>query len=82
MHLEREPGTIDVLSARDIDLSGLSTHDASLELFFDFLHKETSAEIFLVAVQPATVDFGAPLSPAVETAIADLDVQIRQASRA
>ena len=67
------PGSIDILKNEDILRIGFSTHDASPRMFMDFLKKETTAKIFMIAVQPKNTEFGQDLSPEVTSAINDLE---------
>ena len=64
--LGEKAGSVKLIKKRDIPLYGLSTHNASLALFFDFLESDTKADIFMLAVQ--TVDSGMKfsLSPVVQ----------------
>lgn len=59
-------GDIKLLKKRDIPLYGLSTHNASLALFFNFLETDTKATIYMLAVQPDRNDINAPLSVILE----------------
>ena len=67
-------GEIRLLERKDIPLYGLSTHNASLALFFDFLEADTKAKVYMLAVQPAGNRMDAPLSPALEKSCEELEV--------
>ena len=56
------PGDIKLLKKSDIPLYGLSTHNASLALFFDFLQADMKAGVYMLAVQPARNEINTPLS--------------------
>ena len=55
-------GNIKLLKKDDIPLYGLSTHNASLALFFDFLKQDTKADVYMLAVQPARCDMNTHIS--------------------
>lgn len=55
-------GDMKLLRKKDIPLYGLSTHNASLALFFDFLKAETKAEVYLLGIQPGKCAMNTPLS--------------------
>jgi hydrogenase 3 maturation protease len=63
-----DPGEIRVVRKDEIAGGGLSTHDAILTLFADFIEEQTGARTFFLAVQPVRSDVGDTLSPAVEQA--------------
>lgn len=67
------PGGIDILNKDDILKVGFSTHDASPGMFIDFLENNIDADIFMIAVQPKTVQFGGDLSREVIEAIGKLE---------
>lgn len=52
------PGTIKVVETDDIRNESLSTHNVSLNLVAKYLQKETSADVFLLGIQPETTEFG------------------------
>ena len=59
------PGTIKVVETDDIRNESLSTHNVSLNLVAKYLQRETSADIFLLGIQPETTEFGREISQAV-----------------
>jgi hydrogenase 3 maturation protease len=63
------PGEMAIVEASELAETTLSTHKASLSLFIKVLQSEVQADIFLLGVQPASMAFGAPMSPAVVTAL-------------
>ncbi|MCD4775582.1 MAG: hydrogenase 3 maturation endopeptidase HyCI [Candidatus Aegiribacteria sp.] len=66
VHLDREPGAVELLDRNDIKgETGFTTHSLSPVLVMERLEEETGAGIFLLAIQPGSIEFGAPLSPAV-----------------
>lgn len=63
VHLDRCPGSIELLTRLDLGGGiGFTTHTLSPVLVMERLEEETGAEVMLLAVQPGTLDFGAPLS--------------------
>jgi len=60
--LGAEIGEMKLLRREDIPLYGLSTHNASLALFFDFLKSDTKADVYMLAVQPGGCGMNTPLS--------------------
>ena len=68
-----EPGRIDILNKDDILKIGFSTHDASPSMFIEFLENSLNADIYMVAVQPKSLEFGEVLSKEVEEAINKLE---------
>lgn len=66
VHLDREPGAVELLDRNDIKGgTGFTTHSLSPVLVMERLEEETGAGVFLLAIQPGSIEFGAPLSPAV-----------------
>jgi len=60
------PGTIKIIEKDDIKDESLSTHDVSLNLVAKYLQKETSADVFLLGIQPETTEFGREISRQVK----------------
>jgi hydrogenase 3 maturation protease len=66
VHLDRSPGSIELLTRLDLGGGiGFTTHTLSPVLVMERLEEETGAEVLLLAIQPGTLDFGAPLSDQV-----------------
>ena len=59
-------GSAAILEMDELASREASTHRAPLGLVAEFLRHETGADIFLLAIQPAHLDFGDPVSPEVE----------------
>jgi hydrogenase 3 maturation protease len=62
------PGETQMVRKADITAGGLSTHDAILTLFADYIEKQTGAETLFLAIQPGQSEVGCGLSPGVEAA--------------
>lgn len=63
------PGTIKIIEKDDIKDESLSTHNASLNLVAKYLQKETSADVFLLGIQPETIEFGREISQPVKESL-------------
>ena len=64
--LDREPGAVELLERSEImGNTGFTTHTLSPSLVMERLEGETGARVVMLAVQPGTLAFGAPLSPEV-----------------
>jgi hydrogenase 3 maturation protease len=73
VHLGREAGAIELLDRQAIlDGTGFSTHTLSPALVMERLESETGAEVLMLAIQPATLEMGAPLSPPVAATLGDV----------
>lgn len=59
-------GDIKLLKKNDIPLYGISTHNASLALFLDFLNADTKAAVYMLAVQPGENEINTHLSDVLE----------------
>ncbi|MCK4436355.1 hydrogenase 3 maturation endopeptidase HyCI [bacterium] len=73
-----QPGEMKLFEAEDIKVQGISTHNAPLSLFMDYLKKETGADIFLLAIQPGGTKLGEEISSEVKEAIQLLRDRLRQ----
>ena len=60
------------LTDRKIILLAISTHTLPLNVFADYLKKETNTKIALLAVQPKNLDFGESLSSEILFAVKSL----------
>ncbi len=70
VHMERTPGWLDLLTARDLEAcSSAGTHALSPGMVMERIAVETGAEVLMLAVQPGNLGFGEPLSPEVGSAL-------------
>lgn len=80
-HLSDEPGTISWLDWQETDGVSGSTHTLPPSVLAQFLVKELACRLALLVVQPAHLEFGQPLSPAVRRAagevVAELAARLR-----
>ena len=67
--LGRPPGAVEIIEPGAIDISGMSTHNLSLGLFIKYLKQQCDADVFMLAVQPGSREFGAEVSKEVAGAI-------------
>ena len=72
VHLGREPGTIELLKKHDLQTTGFTTHTMSPVLFIERLEETTGAGVYLLAIQPSTIEFGAPLSEYMEPLLTEV----------
>lgn len=69
VHMNKIPGTIDLLIMDEIEDYSASTHSLSLKMLSDYIRDKTSAGIYMLGIQPKSVSFGEGLSREVETSI-------------
>jgi hydrogenase 3 maturation protease len=65
-------GEMGILEANDLTGQNPSTHRIPQALLLNRLKEETRADVFMVAIQPATTGFGEGLSARVDGAVAEL----------
>jgi hydrogenase 3 maturation protease len=70
--LSSKPGTVRFVFPDEIQGLTISTHTLPLNVFADYLKKETNTKIGLLAVQPKNLDFGESLSLEVLDAVKSL----------
>ena len=75
------PGSVEILEPGDIGVTGLSTHNMSLGLFIKYIKQECDTDVFMLAFQPATREFGAEMSKEVADAVDKAIAAILAASR-
>jgi len=78
-HLNLAPGEYKILKKPDILKSGFTTHDISPSLFIEYLEKETSADIYMLGIQPKSVSFGREMSDEVKKTLKELSGLIKAA---
>lgn len=66
------PGEIAWLDWKDTTGFSASTHSLPLHVFASYLHLELNCPVSLIGIQPLSLEFAAPLSPAVDLAIDEL----------
>lgn len=78
-YLEQEPGQFEVLEKDQIAHVGLTTHDISPHLLISYLEQTTQARIYLVAIQPQDLSFGAEISPKIQDALERIVLLLQEA---
>lgn len=71
--MDAPPGSLAIIEMENIASSGLSTHSASLELFFLVLQSEIQPDTFVLGIQPQSTEFGAPMTEPVWKAIVKIE---------
>jgi hydrogenase 3 maturation protease len=66
------PGEIRAIARDEIGGEAISTHAARLVLLTDYVEASTGAQTFFVAIQPESLEFGAPMGSAVSAAARSL----------
>ena len=72
LHLGIAPGAWEILRKEEIAKSGLSTHDISPNMFIEYLESRTSADIFILGVQPKHISFGREMSAEVKSTLEEI----------
>ena len=66
----KEAGSISLLNKDKLGETGLyTTHNTPLKVFVDYLFSETGSDIFLIGIQPASLEFGKGLSDKVNKTV-------------
>ncbi|MEN8209519.1 MAG: hydrogenase 3 maturation endopeptidase HyCI [Candidatus Fermentibacteria bacterium] len=66
--MDREPGAVELLDRSEImENTGFTTHTLSPVLVMERLEEETGARVVMLAIQPGTLEFGAPMSSEVDS---------------
>jgi hydrogenase 3 maturation protease len=63
------PGDLAVLEPEDVARRCISTHQLPLNLFFRYLRENSRADMFALGIQPARIELGQSLSPAVADSV-------------
>jgi hydrogenase 3 maturation protease len=63
------PGEVALFTAEEFHGRLSTTHRSSLRLLMRYLEAESSADVLLVGIQPASVAFGEPMSAAVTASV-------------
>ncbi len=71
------PGDLAVLDIEDIAGRKMSTHQMPMDLFFRYIKENSGADMFALGIQPARIEFGESMSPAVADSVQAL-VQLLQ----
>ncbi len=63
------PGGLAVLETEDIAGCKMSTHQMPMDLFFRYIKENSGADMFALGIQPARIEFGESMSPAVADSV-------------
>lgn len=72
VHLDKPAGEWAILGKKDILRAGLTTHDLSPDMLIEYLENTTKARIYLLGVQPKTLEFGDQMSEEVKNTLEDI----------
>jgi hydrogenase 3 maturation protease len=75
-HLDRPPGTFEILNSNELRHMGFSTHDISPGFYIEMLESQIPGRIFLLGIQPEQTTLGTGLSPTVSKTLDLLQNQI------
>ncbi len=75
------PGTPQIVEIDDIRHLGESTHTLSLDVVMEYLKIETTADVFMIGVQPGRIADGEGLSGGIEERLQKLASVIRESAR-
>jgi hydrogenase 3 maturation protease len=75
-HLNRPAGTLEWVDWRDADGMSASTHTLPPSVLAHFLSADIGCRVALIGIQPATLEMGRGLSPAVAAAVERLADQL------
>ncbi|MEI8218324.1 MAG: hydrogenase maturation protease, partial [Elusimicrobiota bacterium] len=66
------PGTISFINPDDIAGISFSTHMMPLKILVDYITADTKCLIAIIGIQPQTLTFGQPVTPAITAAATEL----------
>ena len=70
--IKGSPGDIAILYSNDLRSFAFETHHAPLRLTMEYLERELGCRCLLLAVQPANIGLGVPMSDKVRTSAVNL----------
>ena len=77
-HQDQPPGTIAWIDWREADGMSASTHTLPPSVLASYLTADLGCQMALIGVQPASLEMGQPLSPAVAAAVDRLAAQMAE----
>ena len=80
--LGAEPGAVAMLERERVATYAPTTHRMPLSLVMEVVQRRTGADVFLIAVQPLTLAFGAKVSPEVSATVEVLAAVLSELLRA
>jgi hydrogenase 3 maturation protease len=73
-----EPGAIRLIDPEDAGGVSFSTHSLPLSVLASYIQSQAPCEIMLLGIQPASVEFGAPVSAKVRSAARKVSAFLRR----
>jgi len=73
LHMGGHPGEFRIINPGELEGMGFTTHTIPLTILIEYLKSELFSSIHILGVQPARLQMGLPLSPAVERSIHRLE---------
>lgn len=73
------PGTVQLVDPADIGGVSFSTHTLPLPVIVTYIAEACRAQSHVLAIQPASLDFGGALSPQVHQTVLDVAAAVRAA---
>ncbi|KPJ86535.1 MAG: hypothetical protein AMS17_12125 [Spirochaetes bacterium DG_61] len=73
LHMGERPGEFKIIKPGELQGTGFTTHTIPLRILIEYLKSELESNIFILGVQPSSVQMGLPLSDAVEHTIRSLE---------
>ncbi|MFC1807486.1 hydrogenase 3 maturation endopeptidase HyCI [Candidatus Omnitrophota bacterium] len=80
--LDLAPGEFDIIRKDEILETGFTTHDMSPKMFIGFLESETRADIFMLGLQPKSINFGDDMSNIIKESLETISAKIKEALNA
>jgi hydrogenase 3 maturation protease len=71
------PGTVRLIEAADIAGVSFGTHALPLTVLADYVTREIGCRVTVIGIQPATIEFGESISPAVAAAVGEVSLALR-----
>ena len=72
------PGTVRIIDSSDIGGVSFGTHALPLSVLADYVAREVGCRVTVIGIQPATIEFGEGLSPAVSAAVREVTLLLRE----
>ena len=67
VQMDAEPGSASIIETKDLDVYRIFTaHKVPLKVLFNYIEKETGADVFLIGIQPENMQDGKTLTPKVK----------------
>jgi len=77
--LNKKPGSVKVLTLREIGGVSFSTHRLPTKIMVDYLRKSLACKFVIIGIQPKSLLFGKPFSREVRKALSGLLAALKEA---